>query len=61
MKGLKQFLEFDLDAFLKDKEITFISLKRIIIILMGRYLIAGWNEAECVITKDNTIYNNDDY
>ncbi len=24
MKGLKQFLEFDLDAFLKDKEITFL-------------------------------------
>ena len=27
MKGLKQFLQFDLEEFLKDKEITFLDAK----------------------------------
>ena len=61
MKGLKQFLEFDLDGFLKDKELTFISSKPYYNYIDGQVSdqVAGM-KLECVITKDNTIYNNDD-
>lgn len=61
MKGLKQFLEFDLDGFLKDKEITFISSKAYYNYIDGQVSdqVAGM-KLECVITKDNTIYNNDE-
>ena len=61
MKGLKQFLEFDLDAFLKDKEVTFISAKPYYNYIDGQVSdqVAGM-KLECVITKDNTIYNNDE-
>lgn len=61
MKGLKQFLEFDLDEFLKDKEITFISAKPYYNYIDGQVSdqVAGM-KLECVITKDNTIYNNDE-
>ena len=62
MKGLKQFLEFDLDAFLKDKEITFISSKPYYNYVDGQASdeVAGM-KLECVITKDNTVYNNNEY
>lgn len=61
MKGLKQFLEFDLDGFLKDKEITFIGAKQYYNYIDGQVSdqVAGM-KLECVITKDNTIYNNDE-
>lgn len=61
MKGLKQFLEFDLDGFLKDKEITFINSKPYYNYIDGQVSdqVAGM-KLECVITKDNTIYNNDE-
>ena len=61
MKGLKQFLEFDLDGFLKDKEIAFISSKPYYNYIDGQVSdqVAGM-KLECVITKDNTIYNNDE-
>lgn len=61
MKGLKQFLEFDLDEFLKDKEITFINSKPYYNYIDGQVSdqVAGM-KLECVITKDNTIYNNDE-
>ena len=61
MKGLKQFLEFDLDGFLKDKEIAFISYKPYYNYIDGQVSdqVAGM-KLECVITKDNTIYNNDE-
>lgn len=61
VRGLKQFLAFDLDGFLKDKEITFITSKPYYNYVDGQ---ASDEEAgmklECVITKDNTIYNNDE-
>lgn len=61
VKGLKQFLGFDLDGFLKDKEITFISSKPYYNYVDGQPSdeLAG-TKLECVITKDNTIYNNDE-
>lgn len=61
MKGLKQFLEFNLEGFLKDKEITFISSKPYYNYVDGQPSdeLAG-TKLECVITKDNTIYNNDE-
>ena len=61
MKGLKQFLEFDLDGFLKEKEITFINSKPYYNYIDGQVSdqVAGM-KLECVITKDNTIYNNDE-
>lgn len=61
MKGLKQFLAFDLDAFLKDKEITFISSKPYYNYVDGQASdeVAGM-KLECVITKDNTVYNNNE-
>lgn len=61
MKGLKQFLEFDLDGFLKDKEITFINSKPYYNYIDGQVSdqVVGM-KLECVITKDNTIYNNDE-
>ena len=61
MRGLKQFLEFVLDGFLKDKEITFISSKPYYNYVDGQASdeVAGM-KLECVITKDNTIYNNDE-
>ena len=61
MKGLKQFQKFDLDEFLKDKEITFISSKAYYNYIDGQVSdqVAGM-KLECVITKDNTIYNNDE-
>lgn len=61
MKGLKQFLEFDLDGFLKDKEITFISSKPYYNYVDGQASdeVAGM-KLECVITKDNTVYNNNE-
>lgn len=61
MKGLKQFLEFDLDGFLKDKEITFISAKPYYHYVDGQASdeVAG-TKLECVITKDNTVYNNEE-
>ena len=61
VKGLKQFLEFDLDGFLKDKEITFINSKPYYNYIDGQVSdqVAGM-KLECVITKDNTIYNNDE-
>ena len=61
MKGLKQFLEFDLDGFLKDKEITFISSKAYYNYIDGQASdeVAGM-KLECVITKDNTVYNNNE-
>ena len=61
VRGLKQFLEFDLDAFLKDKEVTFISAKPYYNYVDGQASdeVAGM-KLECVITKDNTIYNNDE-
>jgi hypothetical protein len=61
VKGLKQFLGFDLDAFLKDKEITFISSKPYYNYVDGQASdeVAGM-KLECVITKDNTVYNNNE-
>lgn len=61
MRGLKQFLEFDLDGFLKDKEITFISSKPYYDYVNGQPSdkVAG-TKLECVITKDNTVYNNEE-
>jgi hypothetical protein len=61
VKALKQFLEFDLDAFLKDKEITFISAKPYYNYVDGQASdeVAGM-KLECVITKDNTVYNNNE-
>lgn len=61
VKGLKQFLEFNLDGFLKEKEITFISSKPYYNYIDGQVSdqVAGM-KLECVITKDNTIYNNDE-
>ena len=61
MKGLKQFLEFDLDGFLKDKEITFITSKPYYNYVDGQASdeVAGM-KLECVITKDNTVYNNNE-
>ena len=61
MKGLKQFLEFDLDGFLKDKEIAFISSTPYYKNIDGQVSdqVSGI-KLECVITKDNTIYNNDE-
>ena len=61
VKGLKQFLEFNLDGFLKEKEITFISSKPYYNYINGQVSdqVAGM-KLECVITKDNTIYNNDE-
>lgn len=59
MKGLKQFIQFDLDAFLQDKEITFLDAKPFYNYLDGKPTTeqAGI-KLECVITKDNTNYNN---
>lgn len=61
MRGLKQFLAFDLDGFLRDKEITFITSKPYYNYVDGQASdeVAGM-KLECVITKDNTIYNNDE-
>ena len=59
MKGLKQFLQFDLDGFLADKEITFLDSKPYYLYDNGKATdeVAGMR-LECVITKDNTNYNN---
>ena len=59
MKGLKQFLQFDLEEFLKDKEITFLDAKPFYNYLDGKPTteLAGM-KLECVITKDDTVYNN---
>lgn len=59
MKGLKQFLEFNLEGFLKDKEITFLDAKPYYLYENGKVTdqVAGI-KLECVITKDHTIYNN---
>ena len=61
VKGLKQFLEFNLDGFLKEKEITFISSKPYYNYIDGQVSdqVAGM-KLECVITKDNAIYNNNE-
>jgi hypothetical protein len=61
VRGLKQFLAFDLDGFLRDKEITFITSKPYYNYVDGQASdeVAGM-KLECVITKDNTIYNNDE-
>lgn len=61
VKGLKQFQKFDLDEFLKDKEITFISSKAYYNYVDGQASdeVAGM-KLECVITKDNTVYNNNE-
>lgn len=59
MKGLKQFVQFDLDGFLKEKEITFLDAKPYYLYENGKVTdqVAGM-KLECVITKDHTIYNN---
>lgn len=59
MKGLKQFLQFDLEEFLKDKEIAFLDAKPFYNYLDGKPTTeqAGM-KLECVITKDDTVYNN---
>lgn len=59
MKGLKQFLQFDLDGFLADKEITFLDAKPYYLYENGKATdeVVGM-KLECVITKDDTIYNN---
>lgn len=59
MKGLKQFLQFDLDGFLADKEITFLDSKPYYLYDNGKATdeVAGMR-LECVITKDDTNYNN---
>lgn len=61
MKGLKQFLQFDLDGFLADKEITFLDSKPFYNYIDGKATdeLAGM-KLECVITRDNTTYNNKD-
>lgn len=61
VRGLKQFLAFDLDGFLRDKEITFITSKPYYNYVDGQASdeVAGM-KLECVITKDNTVYNNDE-
>ena len=61
VRGLKQFLAFDLDGFLRDKEITFITSKPYYNYVDGQASdeVAGM-KLECVITKDGTIYNNDE-
>lgn len=59
MKGLKQFLQFDLEEFLKDKEITFLDSKPYYLYDNGKATdeVAGM-KLECVITRDDTNYNN---
>lgn len=59
MKGLKQFVQFDLNGFLKDKEIIFLDSKPFYNYIDGKPTdeVAGI-KLECVITKDNTIYSN---
>ena len=61
VRGLKQFLAFDLDGFLRDKELTFITSKPYYNYVDGQASdeVAGM-KLECVITKDDTIYNNDE-
>ena len=39
MKALKQFLQFDLDGFLADKEITFLDAKPYIYMKMEKQLM----------------------
>lgn len=59
MKGLKQFVQFDLESFLEDKEITFLDAKPFYLYENGKATdqVAGI-KLECVITRDDTIYNN---
>ena len=59
MKGLKQFVQFDLESFLADKEITFLDAKPFYNYIDGKATdeLAGM-KLECVITKDNTNYSN---
>jgi len=59
MKALKQFLQFDLDGFLADKEITFLDAKPYYLYENGKATdeVAGM-KLECVITRDDTNYNN---
>lgn len=61
MKGLKQFLQFDLDGFLADKEITFLDAKPFYNYIDGKVSdeLAGM-KLECVVIRDNTNYNNKD-
>ncbi|MGQ3449908.1 hypothetical protein ACTP3E_10270 [Streptococcus pneumoniae] len=62
MKGLKHFLQFDLDGFLKDKEVTFLDAKPYYNYKDGKVTeeLLGM-KLECVITQDNTNYNNQDF
>jgi hypothetical protein len=59
MKGLKQFIQFDLESFLEDKEITFLDAKPFYLYENGKATDqAAGIKLECVITRDDTIYNN---
>ena len=62
MKGLKEFVQFDLDGFLKDKEVTFLDAKPYYNYKDGKVTeeLLGM-KLECVITQDNTNYNNQDF